>query len=157
MAPLYVPCGPCDASAPLHSGADVDYPESPPYGGDHDLAWADCTGTIYPEPIRSENAVHSLEHGAVWVTYAPDLGAQDIEVLEALVAGVDHTMLSLYEDLDAAVSVQSWGRQLKVDFADDPRLEAFVRIYRLNPETTPEIGATCSSPEFAASPRGPGS
>ncbi len=68
MAPLYVPCGPCDASAPLHSGADVDYPESPPYGGDHDLAWADCTGTIYPEPIRSENAVHSLEHGAVWVT-----------------------------------------------------------------------------------------
>lgn len=141
----------------MHSDTDVDYAEAPPYGGDHDPAWADCTGTIYPAPIRSENAVHSLEHGAVWVTYAPDLGAQDITLLEALVSGVDHTMLSPYEDLDAAVSVQSWGRQLKVDFADDPRLEAFVRIYRLNSETTPEIGTTCSNPNFAASPRGPGS
>ncbi|MGI8720675.1 MAG: DUF3105 domain-containing protein [Geodermatophilaceae bacterium] len=141
----------------MHSVADVDYPESPPYGGDHDPAWADCTGTIYPEPIRSENAMHSLEHGAVWVTYSPDLAAEDVALLEALVAGVDYTMLSPYADLDAAVSVQSWGRQLKVDSADDPRLDAFVRIYRLNSETTPEIGAPCTNPEFAASPRGPGS
>jgi hypothetical protein len=109
-----------------HTTEDVEYPESPPYGGDHDPAWADCTGTVYPEPIRSENAVHSLEHGAAWV-------------------------------LDTAVSVQSWARQLKVDTADDPRLAAFLRIYRMNPDITPEPGATCSNPEFASSPRGPDS
>ncbi len=109
-----------------HTTEDVEYLESPPYGGDHDPAWADCTGTVYPEPIRSENAVHSLEHGAARV-------------------------------LDTAVSVQSWARQLKVDTADDPRLAAFLRIYRMNPDITPEPGATCSNPEFASSPRGPDS
>ncbi len=55
------------------------------------------------------------------------------------------------------MSVQSWARQLKVDTADDPRLAAFLRIYRMNPDITPEPGATCSNPEFASSPRDPDS
>jgi hypothetical protein len=138
-----------------HTEEAVDYTESPPYGGQHDPVWADCTGTVYDEPIRSENAVHSLEHGAVWVTYSPELAVEDVEVLEMLVTGVDYTMMSPYPDLDAAVSVQSWGRQLEADSVDDPRIEAFLRIYAQNVETTPEIGATCSNPDFASSPRRP--
>ena len=45
----------------------------PPVGGAARPAyWADCTGTVYTVDIRHENAVHSLEHGAVWITYNPD-------------------------------------------------------------------------------------
>ena len=57
-----------------HVTTAVDYTESPPVGGPHAPPpdWADCTGTVYTVDIRHENAVHSLEHGAVWITYNPD-------------------------------------------------------------------------------------
>jgi len=100
-----------DSPRTAHTTKDVEYAESPPYGGDHDPAWADCTGTVYAEPIRPENAVHSLEHGAVWVAYRSDLPAADVAALAVLVDGVDYTMMSPYRDLEGAVSVQSWSRQ----------------------------------------------
>ncbi len=99
-----------DSPRTTHTTKPVEYAESPPYGGDHDPAWADCSGTVYLDPIRPENAVHSLEHGAVWVTYSPDLPAEEVVLLAALVDGVDYTMLSPYPGLDVAVSVQSWAR-----------------------------------------------
>ena len=27
---------------------------------------------VYPAAVRTENLVHSLEHGAVWIAYNPD-------------------------------------------------------------------------------------
>lgn len=99
--------------------------------------------------------MHSLEHGAVWVAYRSDLPAADVAALAVLVDGVDYTMMSPYRDLEGAVSVQSWSRQLVVDSVGDLRLTAFVRIYRMNADLTPEPGATCSKPDFASSPRGP--
>ncbi|MBA3249830.1 MAG: DUF3105 domain-containing protein [Geodermatophilaceae bacterium] len=133
----------------------VDYAQSPPLGGPHDQAWADCTGIVYAEAIREENAVHSLEHGAVWLSYDPALPAADVGVLAGLVDGVGHTMLSPYPGLSTAVSVQSWGRQLVVESVSDPRLEAFLRIYRMTPELSPEPGATCSNPALASDPLPP--
>jgi hypothetical protein len=44
----------------------------PPFGRPHDGAWANCVGWVYGMAIRSENAVHSLEHGVVWITCNPD-------------------------------------------------------------------------------------
>lgn len=138
-----------------HVPGPVEYDQDPPLGGPHDPQWADCTGIVYDAAIRPQNAVHSLEHGAVWITYDPALSEADLDSLVGLVEGVDHTMLSPYPGQDVAVSAQSWGRQLKVDTADDPRLTAFLRIYRVNMELTPEPGATCSSPAFLADPRSP--
>src|SRR5512135_382780 len=54
-----------------HSEAPQQYPQTPPVGGVHSSVWQNCG--IYDQPIRNENAVHSLEHGAVWITYQPDL------------------------------------------------------------------------------------
>jgi hypothetical protein len=132
-----------------HSRGAVDYPETPPVGGEHDPAWADCTGTVYAVPIRPENAVHSLEHGAVWITYDPDLaGPEDVDVLTALVTGRPGLMLSPYPGQGVAVSLQAWDHQVQVAEADDPRVAQFSELLAFNPETTPEPGAPCENPLF---------
>ena len=80
----------------------VAYTHSPPFGGQHDGVWAKCTGIVYPQAIRTENAVHSLEHGAVWITYNPDLvSAGDVELLAERVSGNSHMLMSPYPTLDA--------------------------------------------------------
>lgn len=139
-----------------HVPGTVAYAESPPVGGEHDNAWADCTGTVYSSEIRSENAVHSLEHGAVWITYNPDLPGDQVETLAGLVEGEEFTMLSPYPGLESPISMQAWGSQLFVDSADDPRIEQFITALKLNPERTPEFGASCENAAFAANPLAPG-
>jgi hypothetical protein len=138
-----------------HVTTPVDYAESPPVGGPHAPPpdWADCTGTVYDVDIRHENAVHSLEHGAVWITYDPEaLSDDEIATLAGLVEGESGRMLSPYEGLDSPISIQSWGHQLKVDSVDDIRLKQFADFLTLNSEFTPEPGASCENPTFAASP-----
>lgn len=137
-----------DYPAALHVSADqrVAYDQTPPFGGPHDATWATCTGIVYPEAIRTENAVHSLEHGAVWITYNPDdLSADQVSSLAARVEGQQYTLMSPYPGLDSPISLQSWGHQLKVDNADDERIGQFITALRLNSNTYPEVGASCSS------------
>lgn len=145
----------------------VAYETSPPFGGPHDGNWAACDGAIYPRPVRSENLVHSLEHGAVWIAYNPDqVTGTALDQLRQRTAGQTYLALSPYPELDRAVSVQAWGRQLKLDDPMDPRLDQFVRALRQNPNTHPEVGASCDAlgpgsfdpanpPPFDASPPGP--
>jgi hypothetical protein len=136
-----------------HVATPVDYTESPPVGGPHDLAWADCTGTVYDVDIRHENAVHSMEHGAVWITYDPEqVSAADIETLSGLVENESSRLMSPYAGQDSPISVQSWGHQLKVDSATDERIEQFADFLTGNSEFTPEPGASCENAAFIASP-----
>ncbi len=138
-----------------HVETPVAYAESPPVGGPHapPPSWADCTGTVYDIDIRHENAVHSLEHGAVWITYNPDeVSGADVETLAALVENQNGRMLSPYVGLDSPISIQSWGHQLKVDSADDERIKQFADFLTLNSEFTPEPGASCENPGFIAAP-----
>lgn len=125
-----------------HVTTAVDYAQDPPAGGDHNAAWLNCG--VYTEPVPDENAVHSLEHGAVWITYDPALPADQVAALEALAAGQSYVIVSPYEGLDSAVAASAWGYQLMVDSADDERLAVFVQKYLLNPELA-EVGAPCSN------------
>lgn len=125
-----------------HVTTTVDYPQSPPAGGDHNAAWLNCG--VYTEPVPNENAVHSLEHGAVWITYDPALPAEDVATLQAFADNQSYVLVSPYEGLDSSVAISSWGYQLKVDSVDDERLPVFLQKYLLNPELT-EVGAPCSS------------
>ncbi|MCF6505975.1 DUF3105 domain-containing protein [Blastococcus sp. MG754426] len=142
-----------DYEGGLHDDGPIEYTESPPVGGEHANLWADCTGTVYDVDIRHENAVHSLEHGAVWITYNPDeVSDADVETLAGLVEGVSGRMLSPYEGLDSPISLQSWGHQLKVDSADDERIQQFADLMTYKADSFPEPGATCESPTFLADP-----
>ena len=140
-----------------HTTTSVDYPQTPPVGGPHDPQWADCTGTVYPAPIRPENAVHSLEHGAVWITYDPDrVDGDDLAVLVGLVEGQQATMLSPYPDQPTPVSLQAWGHQLALEELDAGAAEDFLTTYRLAPDVAPEPGASCEMPAFLDAPLAPG-
>ncbi|HEY3260111.1 MAG TPA: DUF3105 domain-containing protein [Pseudonocardiaceae bacterium] len=122
----------------------VAYDRFPPFGGPHDGVWADCNGVVYNDPVRNENMVHPLEHGAVWIAYNPDqVTGSALDTLKAKVTGQTHMMLSPYPSLDKPISLQSWGHQLKVDTADDPRIDRFIRALRTNPYQYPEVGGTC--------------
>lgn len=125
-----------------HVATAVDYPQTPPAGGDHNAAWLNCG--VYSAPVPSENAVHSLEHGAVWITYDPDLPADQVATLEALAAGQSYVLVSPFDGLDSPVVASAWGYQLALDSADDERLPVFVQKYLLNPELA-EVGAPCSN------------
>jgi len=124
-----------------HSEAPQTYPQTPPVGGVHSAVWQNCG--IYDQPVRNENAVHSLEHGAVWIAYRPDLPAAAVETLRGLARGRDHVLLTPYPDLPHAVVATAWGFQLPVEDASDSRLPVFISRYEKGPQT-PEPGAVCS-------------
>jgi hypothetical protein len=125
-----------------HRNGSLTYPMSPPVGGDHNPRWQNCNGDIYDAPIAPEHAVHSLEHGAVWVTYRPDLPAAEVEALADRVRDRSFLFLSPYPGLDAPISLQAWGFQLKVNSASDKRIDDFIKAYRQ--VATLEPGAPCS-------------
>jgi hypothetical protein len=124
-----------------HVTTKVKYPQTPPVGGDHNPVWLNCG--IYSSPVPNENAVHDLEHGAVWITYQPTLPAADIAKLTALAKGQTYLTMSPYPGLPAPVVASAWSTQLKLTGADDPRLPAFIKKYKQGPQT-PEPGSACT-------------
>lgn len=144
----------------------VAYDKLPPFGGPHDEVWAACNGQVYSTPVRNENMVHPLEHGAVWIAYNPDqISGPALDKLRDRVVGETYIMLSPYPGLDKPISLQSWGHQLKLDSPDDERIDQFIRALRANEYNHPEPGGTCdaqpgtfsvdSPPPFVATPPGP--
>jgi hypothetical protein len=123
-----------------HTTESVDYPQDPPAGGPHDPSWQKCA--VYDAPVRPENAVHSQEHGAVWITYQPDLAESDRAVLAELAVDQPYVLISPYPGLEDSVVASAWGAQLRADGANDPRLQAFIERYAGN---GPEPGATCDT------------
>lgn len=123
-----------------HTDQPVKYAENPPVGGEHNGTWLNCG--VYDKPVPNENAVHSLEHGAVWVTYDPKLPSADVDKLRKEIPST-YMVLSPYDGLPSPVVASAWGKQLTLTGADDPRLEAFIAAYRQGPQT-PEPGAVCT-------------
>ena len=140
------------AAGQQHVTTPVTYEQSPPVGGPHDGEWADCTGTVYDVALREENAVHSLEHGAVWITYDPEVVTGDALATLTDLADESGRMVSPGPGQDSPISLQSWNHQLKVDSADDPRIEQFADFLTYNQEFYPEPGASCENPAFIADP-----
>lgn len=129
------------ANQHVAQGANVDYEQSPPVGGEHDPIW--LNSGFYDAPVRDENAVHTLEHGGVWLAYSPDLPQEGKDRIREIVGGQDCVIASPFPDLSAPVVASAWGLQVALEGADDPDLERFVRAYRRGPQTA-EPGASCS-------------
>ncbi|MFC4640406.1 DUF3105 domain-containing protein [Deinococcus hohokamensis] len=124
----------------VHETGAVTYAEAPPVGGPHHPTWFNCG--VYSDPVQDTMAVHSMEHGAVWITYQPDLPEAQRQALEQLVEGHTYTLLSPYPGLKEAVVISAWNRQLRVNDANDPRLAKFLGKFEQGAQA-PERGASC--------------
>jgi len=124
-----------------HAAGTVSYSVTPPVGGDHAEVGQNCG--IYLDPVANENAVHSLEHGAIWVTYRPDLPVGQVKVLQDAVRKLPYGLLSPYPDLPAPVVASVWGVQLKVESATDQQLATFLAKYA-DGTKAPEPKGGCS-------------
>ncbi len=124
-----------------HVQGAVDYEMTPPVGGDHNAVPQQCA--VYTAPIAPEHALHSLEHGAVWITYQPSLPQDQVNELANTVGGDPYLLMSPLPDQESPVILSAWGRQLKLETASDPRVQEFINAYRSGP-TAPEPGASCA-------------
>ena len=132
-----------------HSEDPVTYAEHPPVGGVHNPVWQNCG--YYASPVPNENAVHSLEHGAVWITYQPDLPADQVQKLKDLADGQSFILVSPMDGLPSPVVASAWNHQLQLQSANDAGLEQFIRLFRLN-KNAPEPGAACAGGTSATLP-----
>ena len=133
-----------------HTTEAQDYPDQPPVGGPHwppqaggVLGWLRCG--VYTEPVPDEFAVHSLEHGAVWLTYLPGATDEQVaELSELAAAQPDYSLVSPYPGQESPFMATAWGAQLAVDDASDSRLREFVERYAAGPQGGEE-GADCAN------------
>jgi hypothetical protein len=137
-----------DSLPSTHVEGTVDYAAkyqgmSPPAGGEHNAMWLNCG--IYDQPQPNENAVHDLEHGAVWITYdEAKVTGDDLSDLRKYAESFGgYVTMSPYEGLDTAVALSAWGAQVKVDTVEDPRIKQFMAKYWKSPNA-PEAGAACT-------------
>lgn len=123
-----------------HVADTVDYEMTPPAGGPHNATWLNCG--VYDDDQTNENAVHALEHGAIWIAYDPALSDAEVATLRERTPST-FAILSPYPGLDAPIAVSAWGAQLKFNDAADPRLDDFITTYWQSPNA-PEPGAPCT-------------
>lgn len=130
-----------------HHEGEVEYGQAVPHGGMHSDEWQNCG--IYDQTLPDEPTVHSLEHGAVWIAYQPELSPDQVEVLRDLVRreqqvrGESLVLLSPHDKLEAPIVATAWRVQLQLDDATDDRLPRFLARYQNGP-FAPEPEAPCT-------------
>jgi hypothetical protein len=113
----------------------------PPVFGAHLAAWQNCG--IYDQPVELGSAIHSMEHGAVWLTYRPDLPKDQVTELQGFVRGHGYALMSPYPPQKSDVVLTAWGVQLVIDSLPDKRIAPFIAFYEQGPQNY-EPGAPCS-------------
>lgn len=127
--------------AAAHTTEEVDYDPIPPVGGNHDGTWLNCG--VYDEQQRNENAVHALEHGAVWITYDPQyIDPNQVDALISL-APTTYSVISPYPGVGEAMAISAWGAQLRFTDVTDPAVIEFIDQFWRSPDG-PEPNAPCT-------------
>ena len=126
------------STAHVNSEAQLIIPEGePPSGGPH--FDQPLRAGVYDDPVPDGNAIHSLEHGMVWISYSPELVTEaDIEALRDIAD--DHggdTILSPRPLNTLPIAVVSWGRIMRLDAVDASAIEDFIEV---NTNRSPEPG-----------------
>lgn len=133
------------AATPPSAGHDenlqISFGELPPMGGPHNPVWQNCG--IYVNPVLPQHAVHTLEHGAVWITYQSDWTQAQITSLTDKVRSRNYVLVSPYPEQRSPIVLTAWGLQLELEDVNDERFLAFLNAFEQGPQT-PEPGGACS-------------
>ncbi len=124
-----------------HVDTPVDYPQTPPVGGPHTQAWQTCG--FYDVEFPKERGVHSMEHGAVWISYTAGLPDADLALLKAFAESGKEVLVSPFTGLPTLIVASAWGKQLHLESVNDPRLAQFVTLFDDGPQT-PEKNTPCA-------------
>jgi hypothetical protein len=138
-----------------HVAGPVSYAVLPPVGGPHNAVWMNAG--VYTTPVPNERAVHNMEHGAVWITYNPNLSGPAVAALTAFVTkqslipesqqtGGPANQANRYLDLSpwatdtlpTAIVLSAWGHQLRLSTPTDPRMQQFIDTFRHSAKYSPE-------------------
>ena len=130
---LAVPVG-----EPRHVEGEIEY-DGHPAGGEHSAVWLNCG--VYSQPVEEENAVHSLEHGAIWITYPAGDATVDIDRLNGY-AGRNKVIVSPVLEQSSPVLVTAWANQMDASDAGDPRIAQFI-VEFAGAGSAPEPGGRC--------------
>jgi hypothetical protein len=125
---------------PQHVEGDIYAEDEVPAGGAHASVPLNCG--FYDTPVPAENAVHSLEHGAVWITHRSDLAADQVDRLSRFTGGGDKVIVSPVPGQSSPILATAWANQLELSDADDSRLEQFVNEFEGSLDA-PEPGGAC--------------
>jgi hypothetical protein len=126
------------AASHTTNAADVIIPEGePPAGGPHFPT--PLTAKKYTDPVQDGNAIHSLEHGMIWITYNRDMVSDsDLKTLENIQSNNSRdVILSPRPENRIAIGVVSWGRLLRLDKPDEKAITDFINVNR---DRSPEPG-----------------
>ena len=131
-----------------HQRGDLSYDQNPPAGGAHNPLWHACG--MYTVAIPEERAVHSLEHGAIWIAYSP---GTDVSALADRVAAESHILVSPVEGMASPIVVTAWEAQLELASLDLAVIDAFVDAFI---REGPEGRTPCRKGGVGAEPDQPG-
>lgn len=124
----------------VHTNTPISTETAVPAGGPHSGIWANCG--YYPNEINAGNALHSVEHGAVWLTYDPTLLTDNGESLKRFTSRNEKVLVSAVPNQGSAYIATAWARQLTIDDVEDIRLGQFVNEFT-SASSAPEPGGTC--------------
>lgn len=131
-----------DVPSREHVAEVVPGADGPPAGGNHKPTWQDCG--FYDVAIDTGAAVHSLEHGAVWLTYRQDLTGTDLDLLRSVSASRAKVLVSRWNGtLSTPLVASAWGAQQPLASASDPALEVFLRRFESG-LASPEHDGPCT-------------
>jgi len=125
------------------------YPSIPPASGPHNPT--PLTAGVYDTPPNLDQAIHSLEHGAVIIWYSPTVPDSQLQELRTFVQGdPDHLIMAVYDypkegqlgELPAgrSMALVAWHHvqlcnQVSLDVAEN-----FVRDFRVKTNQAPPPG-----------------
>jgi len=124
-----------------HVDPPVSYAQSPSIGGDHYPFWQNCG--FYEVELIEGAATHTLEHGAVWMTYNPaHMSEAELSTLEGMAQDNSKLLISPYSH-DEKLVLSAWGVQLRSSLAPSDRtVSSFIDEWVDNPELD-EAGVRC--------------
>jgi hypothetical protein len=98
----------------------------PPAGGPHFVN--QLPGGIYDAPVEDGRAIHSLEHGLIWITYRPDqISADQLKALTDIAGDRRRdVILSPRPQNRDLVVLTSWGRRQIVEPTDSKAIKDFI-------------------------------